>query len=141
LAAGKPEAHRKGERIAMLKIVPASDLKRGKLTRPTGPHWQDLHPGQRVRMKPPCRRRGTVVSVAERGPDGMSELVRIRWDSEPHSTYLWPTDYLAVVDEPLPVARYSTKALIAFLLDGCDCPATPHLAQIREELRRREGVR
>lgn len=63
----------------------------------TGPLWQHIPPGTRVRAKR-GRKFGTVVRVLESRPsDGVTTSVSVRWDSRKHPEH-WATDCLA----PLP---------------------------------------
>jgi hypothetical protein len=69
----------------------------------SGPIWQDIYPGHRVRPKR-RRRLGEVVAVTEYTDPLFTDpvlpkIVMVVWDSEPNGWQLWPTDCLDVVGE------------------------------------------
>lgn len=65
----------------------------------SGPRWQELPVGTRVR--PIGQRRcGTVIEVLEtRESDGLTELVLVKWDRRHSLRQQWATDCLIIVNE------------------------------------------
>jgi hypothetical protein len=95
-------------------LRPTTIPLRDRVTITTGPRWQDLPPGTRVRPKS-GRKRGTVVAIVEPG-----KLVAVRWDGSTRYSEVWATDCLVTV-APLPETLFSGIASSAFphlLLDA-----------------------
>ncbi len=70
---------------------------------PTGPAWQWITPGDRVRPKR-RRKQGEVVSV-EAFVGGVTSKVWVVWDNDPACSELWDIDCLE--DVVLPGVRFT----------------------------------
>ncbi len=75
----------------------------------TGPIWQNLIPGDVVRVKR-GRRVGEVVAVLEYNRDGQHTMVDVCWDETCRDSSSWATDCLVLV-KPAPVTapRHSPR--------------------------------
>nr|MDP9470656.1 hypothetical protein [Chloroflexota bacterium] len=67
-----------------------------------GPIWQNLIPGDVVRVKR-GRRVGEVVAVLEYSQDGQHTMVEVCWDETCRDSSIWATDCLELV-KPASVA-------------------------------------
>jgi hypothetical protein len=112
-----------------------------RFPQPTGPRFQVIPVGSRVRPRQ-GRRRGTVIAVVQpTGASGVPSLVAVRWDSTPKVSRAEATDCLVVLDEPLPFERFTTRQLVALLLNASDFAGSANLELVRKGVRRREGLR
>ncbi len=87
-----------------------------------GPIWQNLIPGDVVRVKR-GRRVGEVVAVLEYSRDGQHTMVDVCWDETCRDSSIWATDCLVLVKPAAVTApRHSPESLTSQVSDvTMDC--------------------
>ncbi len=86
-----------------------------------GPIWQNLIPGDLVRVKR-GRRVGEVVAVLEYSQDGQHMMVDVCWDETCRGSSIWATDVLELVRPAVAAPRHTPRDVVGQIADvTMDC--------------------